>query len=416
MRPGARPPSPQQEQRGGSPSRLRCRAIQPRSRRSGTAVWPGCCRRPSATASRALRRTERAAAIAALLADPIPETPANELLAGIVRRQALLFGDSLTDRRRAGQAPLPARSALRPAPRGLRRRIPAAGDLAYGEDRLVLWAEAPEGPYHLWLPFDSKRTLYTQEMAFWLEEWEALRGTSSHDRIDRQLCKDDARLVDEVTGVDGLTDVRDDAPDGRRLRRYLEPPGDLAAWARQAAATPLTEQPAALSRRCGADRLPALPRPAARRRRAAARAAAGSARPVRRSGRRRREARAAVDGGGGRRARARAFDTFRLRFVMPPPEAGEPAPLLVERALRPGDLRVTSARARRGQRCPVDRRPHAGGAARARRPGARRQRARHHPDREARQAAAAAPRRAGAAGAAARRHLRPPRGARRGQR
>src|SRR5262249_49496048 len=93
-------------------------------------------------------------------------------------------------------------------------------------------------PYHLWVPSDSKRVLFTPQMEYWLQQWEELHGKIGAERFDLQVCKE-AVKVDEATGVPGLTGVGARKGKLHALDRssYLEAPKDLAAWAREAAAT-----------------------------------------------------------------------------------------------------------------------------------------------------------------------------------
>jgi Ca-activated chloride channel family protein len=125
---------------------------------------------------------------------------------------------------------------------------------------IVVYRPEPDEPFRAWTPNDGKRALYSSEMEYWLEQWEELRGRLSGKRFDLELCKQ-AALVDRVTGISGLTGARggggDNAaaarhayalrPDGGDGEGLLDPPGDLARWARQAAATPLDKLPPALA-------------------------------------------------------------------------------------------------------------------------------------------------------------------------
>ncbi len=107
----------------------------------------------------------------------------------------------------------------------------------------------------MWNLPDSKRVLYTDQMGYWLDQWEeAGRGGFGVRRFDLQVCKA-AKLIDTATGIAGLSGGR-----GRRGERkgylgnpyglrpwtaageresFLDPPHDLARWAREAAATPV---------------------------------------------------------------------------------------------------------------------------------------------------------------------------------
>ncbi|HYL06357.1 MAG TPA: VWA domain-containing protein [Thermoanaerobaculia bacterium] len=121
---------------------------------------------------------------------------------------------------------------------------------------IVVYRPEPDAPFRAWTPNDGKRVLYTSEMENWMEQWEELRGRSGK-RFDVQLCKQ-TFLIDRVTGITGLTGGRDghgaDAarhayakrPEGLQDEGLLDPPGDLPRWARQAAATSMGNQPAPL--------------------------------------------------------------------------------------------------------------------------------------------------------------------------
>ena len=174
-----------------------------------------------------------------LAQDPVPDTPENELQVGIERRRALArreFMSFIDDRARL--------LFLHGAP--VSRQIVDCAETfrplelwSYGgdDDRpLVLYRPEPSEPYRLWLPLDSKRVLYNPEMEYWLEQWEELKGRVRGKRFDRQICEEAAE-IDKITGVDGLFGFLDDRPKNVEVARFLEPPDDLAAWARKAAAT-----------------------------------------------------------------------------------------------------------------------------------------------------------------------------------
>ncbi|HYN22302.1 MAG TPA: hypothetical protein VE078_15180, partial [Thermoanaerobaculia bacterium] len=138
------------------------------------------------------------------LADPIPETPENEMREGIERRRRLAFEeDSPADAR--GQLLF-----LQGKP--VERLVIDCGNTfkpleiwTYGvvpdQRRLVLYRPSPDEPFQLWLPIDSKRALYTSDMAEWLDQWESL-GIGGK-RIDRHACPDSVK-VDAATGISGL--------------------------------------------------------------------------------------------------------------------------------------------------------------------------------------------------------------------
>lgn len=205
---------------------------------------------------------ERQRLIEAFLSrDPIPETPANELAAGIERRKRLAAQEFLS--------PRDVRAQLlflngRPDERllidcgvafvpieiwtwGDPKAEPAPGVPPTG--RVLVFQPGPEEGWRVWIPLDSKRALYTSEMEYWLEQWEELGGAGllRARRFDLQTCGDEAKAVDAATGVRGLRDFQGDRPSREDYMRFLEPPPDLASWARVAAATELPEGPPELT-------------------------------------------------------------------------------------------------------------------------------------------------------------------------
>ena len=228
---------------------------------------------------------------------------------------------------------------------------------------LVLYRPASGEPFILWLPIDSKRALYSNEAEYWLDQAEA-EGTRVR-RIDRFFCPDSQR-VDLVTGMDGIQrkqtaatglarwDLRGHSEETMQDFRWARPreraaflaaPADLAAWARAAAATPLPPEPARLrpgdvavdfpswqGQRLTARVLIPLPSPEGMT------IAEADGKP---------RVRLTVDGvldAGGA-----PFETFRLRYQVPPPATPAdtaPTMLLLERALRPGQSFVLRLRLR----------------------------------------------------------------------
>jgi VWFA-related protein len=246
---------------------------------------------------------------------------------------------------------------------------------------IVVYRQEADEPFRAWTPADGKRPLYTPEMEYWLEQWEELHGRISGQRFDLELCKQ-ARLIDRVTGISGLTGARgnDDPaiaagrhnyarrPGGVEGEGLLDPPGDLARWAVQAAATPLTNVPAQLAVQRVELQFPdwagqriltrAIAEVVATGRLAeegpggAAAAAAGSG-----SGSGSAPASAATPaspaGSGGAASGAavgpqvgltvegavenggRVFETFRVRYRLPAPASGQPVVIALDRPLRP---------------------------------------------------------------------------------
>jgi Ca-activated chloride channel homolog len=222
------------------------------------------------------------------------------------------------------------------------------------ERLLVLYQEGPGEPFRLWLPIDSKRALYTSDMANWLEQWELERVGGT--RIDRRFCPS-SEEVDRATGIDGLRgkrmaavtktsrngftgqpertetvrDYRWTRPQDRAA--FLERPKDLAAWAKEAAATPLPVEPQRLAvesfdmdfptwqgQRLTTRALLAL---GPGEEKEFAKAAEGDKPPV---------VRITVEGM--LEGEDKIFDTFRIRYHLPPQESA--LPLLFDRPLRPG--------------------------------------------------------------------------------
>ena len=280
---------------------------------------------------------QRARAAASFLAiDPLPATAANELAEGAALRRSLALATALTpldDRARLlflhgsprERSVVDCSTAFQPLELW---RYDAAGE------PLVLYQPGPDEPWRLWTPGQGKAVLYTPQMRGWVEDWHALRDRGgSPKRMDRQLCAE-ARTVDRVTGTDGLW-PRHDAPGGLDRSAMLLPPADLAAWARDAAATPPIARPALPvavratdvtgrnGSRVEAQLLLELP-PGAPVTVVGEGAAA--------------EVRLAVEGlveAGGE-----VFEQFRMRFPLAPPAAGEPVAFTVGRSLRPGRYTV----------------------------------------------------------------------------
>ena len=110
-------------------------------------------------------------------------------------------------------------------------------------ENLVIFQPKPNEAFRLWLPDDTKRVLYMPEMEYWLEQYEELRGLLRARRFDLQVCEE-ARRVDQATGIRGLFDFRRQRPSTAGLRAWLEPPGDLDAWAVAAASDQVQAGPA----------------------------------------------------------------------------------------------------------------------------------------------------------------------------
>lgn len=272
-----------------------------------------------------------AAAAAVLAADPLPATAANELAEGAARRRALALATSLTpfdDRARA--------LFLLGAP-DARQTIDCS--LVYqplevwrhGGRELVLYRPATGPQWRLWSPARGKGELYTPQARAWMEDWHEQRGRRG-GRLDRELCPH-AKTVDRITGTDGLWPAGERHP--AALVTGFAAPEDLAAWAAAAAATPVPSDTGlpvrvravelAGTRGTRVDTRIVLELPPG----APLAAAPTEAAP---------EVRVGVEGVVERDGEV--LDEFRMRFPLPPPAAGEPLPLVVERPLRAGRYTV----------------------------------------------------------------------------
>lgn len=206
----------------------------------------------------ALDETGRESFLERFLADPVPATPGNELVEGIQRRRRLAF-ESLPPADARAQLVfllgkpdeaqvLDCGSTFRPL------EIWSYG-LPPNQRKFVLYRPAADEPFRVWLPIDSKRALYTPDMANWIYDWTAI-GMGGK-RIDRRFCPQSAD-VDAVTGIDGLRSRPSEKADLPKERDYhwtapedrvseLARPSDLAAWAKKAAETVLPPEPPRLA-------------------------------------------------------------------------------------------------------------------------------------------------------------------------
>lgn len=282
--------------------------------------------------------------------DPVPETPVNEMLEGIGRRQQLASLEA--------ESPLDVRAQLLflhgwPTTRDvidcgavfkpLEIWTYGAPDAqGQGTRRLVLYRPLPTEPFRLWTPIDSKKALYTAEALRWVEDWEELRMRGK--RIDHQFCPD-AKTVDAATGVGGLSgDVivslqpnPNDPASGKDYRwarpkdrsAFLQPPADLVAWAREAAATRLPAEARPLQVE-GFD----IDFPSRDGQRLVARGLIGvhgaALTKVDDQFRLRLRVEGVIEHGD------RVFETFRARYRVPVQADGVAVPLVFEQPLRPG--------------------------------------------------------------------------------
>ncbi len=272
-----------------------------------------------------------------LAADPLPETPQNELLLAIRTRRALAQAEALSL--------LDARAQLLflHGPPSERLLVDCAeafqplelwtyppGTVPGLVEHLVLYRPKPKQPYQLWRPIDSKRVLYNSEMEYWLEQWEELKSRiSGGRRFDRAICEESKR-VDEITGVDGLFGFLKDRPLNADVEVYLQPPADLAAWARRVASEeqtlvqlPVEEVkfyfPERKGQRLVTRIIMLLP-------------AGIELEPVEEG--EKLEVRLVVEGH--LEHEGEIFETFRVRYLLSPPEADQVVALQFDRRLRPG--------------------------------------------------------------------------------
>jgi len=317
-----------------------------------------------------------------LARDPSADTPASTLREGIQRRQRLTTSKYISpadvraqltflDGAPAERAILDCGTTFKPIEVWTYK---SGADASGRAGSIVVYRPEPDEPFRAWTPNDGKRALYTPEMEYWLEQWEELHGVVGR-RFDLQLCKQ-TPLIDRVTGIAGLTGKRGGGgesaaaaqhaygkrPGGQEGEGLLDPPGDLARWAREAAATPVGTLPAALAVRSLELQFPewdgqrilarAIAEVVATGRvpeegQAAGAGGAGATAPAG-------SAAAPVAGGAAAPAAAAAgkqlvgltiegavenaghiFENFRVRYRLPAPAAGQPVTIALDRALRP---------------------------------------------------------------------------------
>ena len=290
----------------------------------------------------AMDEAGREAFIQGFLADPLPETPDNELVEAIRRRRLLARNEILSpfdDRARL--------LFLHGRPRA--RAVVDCGLVfqpievwAYPERApLLLYRPGPGRPFRLWTLLDSKAALYTEEVAYYLREAGEERRQITGPRLDRRLCPQ-ASLVDQATGISGLSPAAGDAPAPITILRLLGPPADLAAWAAAASATPLPAPSPEILTEPVLSSFPAwrgqrvitrllIPLPAVN----GAVAAGEEGEP-----------RYDLVLDGVLEQAGETFEEIRVRFQPTPPPDGKRLALVVERALRPGHVFLARFRIR----------------------------------------------------------------------
>ncbi|HVS01029.1 MAG TPA: VWA domain-containing protein [Thermoanaerobaculia bacterium] len=289
-----------------------------------------------------------------LAQDPVPETPVNELRTGIERRQKLAGLEYLSPGDVRAQLlflngppterlPIDCGTAFKP----LEIWMYLGGLDEEGkqrERRFVVYRSQPDLPFQPWEPSDGKAVLYTSEMVYWLQQWEELaRGRVK--RFDLITCRE-ASKVDRATGIEGLTGSRSRRAAGHRRiygmrpwtgsgaeggEKFLDPPGDLGWWAREATKTVLPETPPPLP----VDTL-LVDYPQLQRQRMVTRGLVtvpvAEVKSV--AGAEGEELRLLIEGIV--ETDGRIFEEFRARYKMPVPKDGDPLALAFERQLRPG--------------------------------------------------------------------------------
>ncbi len=98
------------------------------------------------------------------------------------------------------------------------------------EEPALVFYRVGDGTYKLWLPTDGKGLLFTDEMRYYMEQYEQFKRQIRGKRFDKRTCEA-AKDLDLATGVDGLFKPMEDRPTDDDIRAVLKPPSDLAAWA-----------------------------------------------------------------------------------------------------------------------------------------------------------------------------------------
>jgi VWFA-related protein len=269
-----------------------------------------------------------------LARDPDSKTPENELELAIERRRREVFAADLSFLDDRGRLLF-----LRGAPA---ERVEVECLETYRAIEIWSWREAtatqtavllqphPSAHFVAWRPSASKRTLYTDEMEYLLEQFEELKARIRAKRPDRFFC-DESEQVDRVTGVDGLFGFEQTRMRDADVEELFSPPEGLGEWARAVLATPEKEAPAPLPE---PDFETSFPRALGQRLVARLRLTLPAGTPLGvvevDSGR---ESRMAVRGVLERPSGV--FEEFSLRFVFPPAGPDTPVVLQLERLLRP---------------------------------------------------------------------------------
>ncbi len=183
---------------------------------------------------------QRASELLELLADPIPETPENELLQAIAKRRLLVQKEMLsfqdTRARLLFVHGAPVSREKIDCPETYRPlEIWTYPGFTHGA---VVFQPDRDDPWRLWLPVDGKRVIFNEEMAYYLDQVEELgKRILVRKPVDKVLCKLTDRVA-EVTGINGIYGFRKERVKNEEILPYLDPPKDLAAWSRTVLAEP----------------------------------------------------------------------------------------------------------------------------------------------------------------------------------
>lgn len=276
--------------------------------------------------------------------DPNPATPANELREAIARRTRLADSQFpwASDVRwqilflngpPAGRLVVDCGQAFKAAEVWTYHQGVDAMTGKVDDHGIVVYRPGPGEPFRLWIPSDSKRSLYISEMEYWLEQWEELRGQISAERFDLQVCRDATTRIDKATGVPGLTGAREGS--GSKMKpvdnsRFLAAPRDLVRWAQEASATQAPPPPPAMAVKAVELRFPA--RDGQRMRtRALLQIDTKGLQTVEEN----KKQEYALTVQGVVEQDGKAFEELRIRYHLPVPPAGEPLVLAIDRSLRP---------------------------------------------------------------------------------
>jgi len=272
---------------------------------------------------------ERDRFIAALVADPVPETPENELAVAIDRRRRLALQELAT--------PLDDRAKLLflhglPSSRqeiDCGTIVKPIAIWTYGTRHLLLYQPPGRTAFRLWRPRDGKRVLYSDRMQNWFQQLSDY-GMQKR-RFDIEMCSAVVR-IDEVTRTKGLLYEQPDPELSKAIDAFLGPPEDLVAWAIEAADTPLQDEKPLLDL-AGLE----IEFPYQTGQRVAVRfvltLGPDAALVAAENGED--DPEVSIEVQGLLEYKGSVFEEFRVRFRRPPPDPGESVVLVFDRRLRP---------------------------------------------------------------------------------